>query len=579
MNLQLKRALLLFLLHTCVFIKVQASTDDAFDALYPFSELMHSGFDSIEEAKEECDNHVSCAGISSIYDDSMNDTLLYAHSFLPQDIDTEQTYHSSRNFTIHSGLVHRGDILLRSHDGMTIPEAKIYCQYHQTCVAFTYPVHSMDLNAPDNIVFVSSINGFSDDGLGKWRTYISNDLNKAKYVNETSIEYNDSPYPVCCEEKETPTMEDIRALDTMERISCNISREEFYEKYEKTRTPVILVGCDEHWKAKERWTIDKLMPRFSNDTKWRAEIEDDEDNSRDFVTWGEIVDRRATNRDFYIFDNEFQSREENKQLEEDFECPGPLQGADVYGHLKDFRTIDAYFRWFLVAPRGTGSFPHVDPQATDAWNSLVTGHKWWVLYPDAEFDNPKQLKCDDYCSDEKTEKGWYTSVGINALRNECSNEQFPQHVLQKAGETIYVPYGRYHAVFNMEDTTCITANFGSAANLYMVWHEIVIDGEQHWKRAYYQLFDKEQRKQIRDWNLWPVENIDFDKYKAEKSKHVSEDDDDDDDDDDVDVEYEEVDDDATNSTNSNDDDEDEVEDNDDSYEVDVHDDDNDSSDP
>jgi len=130
----------------------------------------------------------------------------------------------------------------------------------------------------------------------------------------------------------------------------------------------------------------------------------------------------------------------------------------------------------------------------------------------------------------------------------------------------------------MEDTTCITANFGSAANLYRVWHEIVIAGEIDWKRAYYQLFDKEQRKQIRDWNLWPVENIDLDKYLAEKSKHVSDDDDDDDDDDDVVVEYEEVDDDATISTNSNDDDEDEVEDNDDSYEVDVHDDDDDNDD-
>ena len=66
----------------------------------------------------------------------------------------------------------------------------------------------------------------------------------------------------------------------------------------------MLVRCNEHWKAKERWTIDKLMPRFNNDAKWRAEIEEDEDESRDFESWGEIVDCRETNISFYVFNNE-----------------------------------------------------------------------------------------------------------------------------------------------------------------------------------------------------------------------------------------------------------------------------------
>ena len=52
MNFQLKLALFLFLPHTCVFVKVQASTDDAFNASCLFSELMYSGFDSVEEEKE-----------------------------------------------------------------------------------------------------------------------------------------------------------------------------------------------------------------------------------------------------------------------------------------------------------------------------------------------------------------------------------------------------------------------------------------------------------------------------------------------------------------------------------------------
>merc|ERR1712151_363575 len=463
---------------------------------------------------------------------------------------------------IHSGRIKRGVVLFRGHDGMTVPEAKTYCLHHPNCVAFTYPVHSMNITSPDNITFVSSINSFSDNGLGEWRTYISNDLNKAKYINETSIEYNDLPYPVCCNEKEAPSIKDIEAVDTFERISCNISREEFYEQYEKTRTPVMLVGCDEHWAAKERWTIDKLIPRFTNTSKWRCELHDQDatDYDHDTVPWNEIIDRAMTNRDFYIFGNEFLAREENRQLLDDFECPGPFQGADIYGHLKDFHPPGGKYLWFMVAPRGTGSFPHVDPQATDAWNSLVKGHKWWIIYPgDADYQGSAELECDDYCSSDTEEYNWYTSVGINALRNECSNGKFPQHILQKPGETIYVPYGRYHAEFNMDETIGVTANFASPANLWSVWHEIVMDGEEHWKRAYYQVFDKEQRKQLRDWKLWPVEDMNLKEYKNDINHPAADEmDDDDDDSDDKENDNEDIEEanDGENSNEEEDDDDD-----------------------
>ena len=42
--------------------------------------------------------------------------------------------------------------------------------------------------------------------------------------------------------------------DTIKRISCNISKEEFTKKYISKRNPVILNRCQKTWKAKD-WTF------------------------------------------------------------------------------------------------------------------------------------------------------------------------------------------------------------------------------------------------------------------------------------------------------------------------------------
>ena len=51
-------------------------------------------------------------------------------------------------------------------------------------------------------------------------------------------------------------------IDNMKRIDCNLSQKEFTEKYVNKRDAVMMVGCQEEWKAKN-WTIENLLDRYS----------------------------------------------------------------------------------------------------------------------------------------------------------------------------------------------------------------------------------------------------------------------------------------------------------------------------
>ena len=54
-------------------------------------------------------------------------------------------------------------------------------------------------------------------------------------------------------------------IDNMKRISCDISKDEFKKDYADRRRSVILLGCQEDWKAKN-WTFGNLLSRFGLET-------------------------------------------------------------------------------------------------------------------------------------------------------------------------------------------------------------------------------------------------------------------------------------------------------------------------
>ena len=89
----------------------------------------------------------------------------------------------------------------------------------------------------------------------------SNDLNESIVINlelPTQIKHRFPTVDRCCKSRGQKIRFDN--IDNMERISCDISKDEFKRDYADRRKSVILLGCQNNWKAKN-WTFGNLLSR------------------------------------------------------------------------------------------------------------------------------------------------------------------------------------------------------------------------------------------------------------------------------------------------------------------------------
>ena len=61
------------------------------------------------------------------------------------------------------------------------------------------------------------------------------------------------PFSRCC--KLPPPDFGYDGIDQLERISCKISKEDFFDKYVSRREPIMLTGCQTNWTA-STWTFE-----------------------------------------------------------------------------------------------------------------------------------------------------------------------------------------------------------------------------------------------------------------------------------------------------------------------------------
>ena len=436
------------------------------------------------------------------------------------------TYQSKKAFVFHRGRVVADphDEHRRTVSTIGLNEAKSRCQADENCVAFSFPIVTsashMNLSAAENVTFISKVLSVDRDGgaSDEWRSYISNVPGRyANKVNGDGIAIHktelEQPYSTkhCCTRTEPmPTPQDIALADELPRVSCNISKEEFRQRYETPRLPVALVGCDKRWRSTKLWTKEKLLERFDNATTFVGKFHNRRMDKDNYETWGWVKEAMAKGEDYYIFDSLI-AHPEAAKLKRDFTMPGPIE--NMYDHFEDFPPGYGPSRWWTSGQTGSGTWPHLDPIGADAWNYVSSGSKWWIIYPLGEELNYGNLYCDDDCSPELwNAPHWFANVGATASLNEYDGmnpNKRPLHVLQRPGEVLYLPNKVVHAVYNLEPTVAVAAHFASTQNLQVVWDTIVsLGSDKHWTKAYYGgILSKEQRQMVRtaSGRNWPPE--------------------------------------------------------------------------
>ncbi|KAI1501786.1 F-box domain-containing protein [Biscogniauxia marginata] len=218
--------------------------------------------------------------------------------------------------------------------------------------------------------------------------------------------------------------------------------------------PFILTKCIQSWPACRDWSIQELGRKYS-DVRFRAEAVD-----WPFSTYRDYMSNSDDENPLYLFDRGFAEKMniEVGRSEGSVYWPPECFGLDLFEILHSERPAH---RWLIVGPERSGSTFHKDPNATSAWNAVIQGSKYWIMFPSAA-----QVP-GVYVSKDSSEVTSPLSIAEWLLEFHAEARAMPGCVegVCKAGEILHVPSGWWHLVVNLEAGIALTQNFVPKSHL------------------------------------------------------------------------------------------------------------------
>jgi len=282
-------------------------------------------------------------------------------------------------------------------------------------------------------------------------------------------------------------VKDFMEIDSIERISCDVSKEEFEKRFIRRSKPVVVTGCSANWTAQADWTIEGLLARNGGNNQWKTnfvqssgQVEDTENQGK-LKKGRDILKMMHDNTTIRIFDPLAEHEHANKrkrgfkdvtdklELKDDYSTPA-MFGEDMFkecGLLTDYQ-------WTLLSNSNTGTDLHIDPLFANSWNTVLYGHKLWaILPPDME---PEPIQCDFKCSGSKDEispLSWF----LHLLPQLASRRWYGKSVtllVQGPGDTLFVPSRSGHAVLNLDTSLAVTENIFTVESLLELPHKLLL---------------------------------------------------------------------------------------------------------
>lgn len=233
----------------------------------------------------------------------------------------------------------------------------------------------------------------------------------------------------------------------------NLSTAEFNKGW--TSRPFILTEPVKPWKVSREWSFEGLAKRFPT-VPFRAEAVD--------WTMAKYLDYMRSTQDespLYLFDRAFV---EKMQLavgtNGDYEPPLCFQ-EDLFSVLGEQRPDH---RWLIIGPERSGSTFHKDPNATSAWNAVIRGSKYWIMFP------PSIIPPGVFMSEDQSEVTSPLSIAewLLTFHAEARATAGCLEGVCEEGEVLHVPSGWWHLVVNLDPAIAITQNFVPRSHLKSV---------------------------------------------------------------------------------------------------------------